>query len=89
MYLVLQPSTPEKELTRMNVKEHVPPSLYAFLRAKGSEWDAPLWGKPLLPPPIPEESSLANWSARLELPLKAGTAAEKQQPSGAGIPGEQ
>ncbi|HRE86583.1 MAG TPA: penicillin acylase family protein [Accumulibacter sp.] len=70
MYLVLQPSTPEKKLTRMNVKERVPESLYAFLRAKGSEWDAPLWGKPLLPPSIPEESSLANWSARLELPLK-------------------
>jgi len=70
MYLVLQPSTAEKKLTRLNVKERVPESLYAFLRGKGSEWDAPLWGEPLLPPAIPEASSLGNWSAKLELPLK-------------------
>jgi penicillin amidase len=71
MYLVLQPPTPEKKLTRLNVKERVPESLYAFVRGRGSEWDAPLWGEPLLPPAIPDESSLANWSARLELPLQA------------------
>ncbi|EXI78215.1 MAG: Acyl-homoserine lactone acylase QuiP precursor [Candidatus Accumulibacter appositus] len=80
MYLVLQPPTPEKKLTRLNVKEHVPESLYAFVRGRGTEWDAPLWGEPLLPPAIPEESSLANWSAKLELPLQARDRPEPSLP---------
>lgn len=80
MYLVLQPSTPEKKLTRMIVKRLVPASLYSFLRAKGSEWDAPLWGEPLAELPIPERSTLGDWSPSVKLPLPASDRLEPAFP---------
>lgn len=80
MYLVLQASTPEKELTRLKVKNLTPSSLYAFLRAPGTQWDAPLWGEPLLPTPIPSEDSLGGWRAHVDVPLKRSEGIEPAFP---------
>jgi penicillin amidase len=54
MYLDLQgygANTRELALGRMRAA--LPPSLYAFLTAQGTEWDAPLLGRPFGDPEIP------------------------------------
>ncbi|NQD37279.1 penicillin acylase family protein [Permianibacter sp. IMCC34836] len=69
MYLTLQASDGEVELTRLQAKQHLPAALYNFLRAPGSDWDAPLFGEALQASPLPDAASLANWQARLDTPI--------------------
>lgn len=69
MYLTLQSADGAVELTRWRASQLLPPALYAFLRAPGSEWDAPLFGEALAPLPVPTAASLANWQPRLDQPI--------------------
>ena len=69
MYLTLQASDGRTELTRQRARQLLPPALYSFLRAPGSEWDAPLFGEPLNATGIPRAESLANWQPQLRAPI--------------------
>lgn len=69
MYLTLQASDGNTELSRLRARQLLPEALYAFLRAPGSEWDAPLFGEPLSALPVPTAAQLAGWQAKLDGPL--------------------
>ena len=69
MYLTLQASDGSAELTRQRARQMLPPALYRFLRAPGSEWDAPLFGDALAAAAIPSADALASWQPRLSAPI--------------------
>ena len=46
MYFDLQDSANTRELRQWELRQHLPPALYALLAHDGSEWDAPLFGPP-------------------------------------------
>lgn len=58
MFFELQDETGRFESDRALMQELLPPSLYAFLASPGTEWDAPLVGELLEPPPIPTEEEI-------------------------------
>jgi penicillin amidase len=53
MYMELQDQENHRESERGMMQEVLPPDLYAFLNAGGTEWDAPIEGAPIPTPPIP------------------------------------
>jgi len=53
MYLDLQGMQKDREATLGVMHATLPPALYAFLAPAGTEWDAPLQGAALQPPPPP------------------------------------
>ncbi|HEY4369914.1 MAG TPA: penicillin acylase family protein [Steroidobacteraceae bacterium] len=53
MYLSLNDASGEEELARAQLREALPPELFAFLHPIGTEWDAPIVGGPWRAPPIP------------------------------------
>ena len=54
LYIDLQADNPEAESNRGLMRDVLPPKLAEFLDPRGSvEWDAPLFGGPITPPPIP------------------------------------
>lgn len=69
MYLTLQASDGRTELTRQRARQLLPPALYRFLRAPGSEWDAPLFGEALAATAIPPADALASWQPQLSAPI--------------------
>lgn len=69
MYLTLQASDGEVELARRQAKQLLPAELYHFLRAPGSEWDAPLFGSALTASAIPGAEQLGSWRPQLDGPI--------------------
>ncbi len=69
MYLTLQAADGKVEQTRALARKQLPPALYDFLRAPGSEWDAPLFGDSLAAIAIPEPTALAGWQPTLTAPI--------------------
>ncbi len=53
MYLDLQGMQKDRETTLGVMHDTLPPALYTFLAPAGTEWDAPLQGPALQPPPPP------------------------------------
>jgi penicillin amidase len=53
MFLTLNDESGSVEASLDRLHERVPPALFAFLTPTGTEWDAPLLGKPWTQPPIP------------------------------------
>jgi penicillin amidase len=53
MYLTLQGELPGQESTLGLMHDLLPPALFEFLAAKGTEWDAPLEGEPFGQPSVP------------------------------------
>jgi penicillin amidase len=53
MYLDLQGMQENREATLGVMHDTLPPALFEFLAPRGTEWDAPLQGKALVPPPPP------------------------------------
>jgi penicillin G amidase len=75
MYLNLNDSTGEEELARSQLRDALPPEVFAFLYPLGTEWDAPISGGVWRVPPIPPATTydlrrLATQTARLALPSK-------------------
>ena len=58
MYEQLTYSRFAAESSRGIVHDNVPQALYAFLYQRGTEWDAPLSGAPMVPVPIPLASEV-------------------------------
>ena len=80
MYLVLQHSDVDKELTRLRVKKAIPEPLFAYFDAKGTIWDAPLWGEPMPLVAMPSAEQLPNWQPKIDLPLDFNRRAESVFP---------
>ncbi len=53
MYLGLNDSSGATELARAQLRETLPPEVFAFLHPLGTEWDAPITGGVWRAPPIP------------------------------------
>lgn len=53
MYFDLQDSENRRELQLEQLRSALPPELYAFLTASGTEWDAPIVGGAYADPPVP------------------------------------
>ena len=53
MYLNLNDSSGEEELARAQLRETLPPEMFAFLHPLGTEWDAPVVGGTWRGAPIP------------------------------------
>ena len=53
MFLRLQDDTGRREATLAVMHDTLPPPVYAFLSPRGTEWDAPIAGDALVPPPVP------------------------------------
>jgi penicillin amidase len=58
MFLTLQDEQPARESALGLMHDVLPPEVFAFLAPRGTEWDAPLEGGPLPPPPVPEAAVL-------------------------------
>jgi len=85
MYLNLNDSSGNEELARSQLREVLPPALFAFLSPLGTEWDAPVAGGTIRPPPVPapEVFDLRSGGARsaaLATPRTAGVLEEKTFP---------
>ena len=66
MYLNLNDSTGAEELARAQLREVLPPAMFAFIAPLGTEWDAPMTGGTIRPAPIPsaEVFTLRDGEAR-------------------------
>jgi penicillin amidase len=53
MYLNLNDSTGSEELTRLQLRDALPPAMFAFLAPLGTEWDAPMQGGTIRSATIP------------------------------------
>ena len=53
MYFALNDERGKHDSDRGLLRDLLPPELVAYLTADGTEWDAPLEGGPILPPPMP------------------------------------
>ncbi|MFY9820595.1 MAG: penicillin acylase family protein [Thermoanaerobaculia bacterium] len=53
MFLELNDGTGSREADLGVLQKRVPPGLFDFLAPRGTEWDAPLVGSAITPPPIP------------------------------------
>jgi penicillin amidase len=53
MYFDLQSAEDKHESQLALMREVLPPALFRFLSASGTQWDAPVVGKPLETPPLP------------------------------------
>jgi penicillin G amidase len=53
MYLNLNDSSGGEDLARARLREVLPPAMFAFIEPLGTEWDAPMLGGTVRPPPIP------------------------------------
>lgn len=53
MYFDLQSADDHRESQLALMRETLPPALFRFLSASGTQWDAPIIGKPIETPPFP------------------------------------
>lgn len=53
MYLSLDDHTASRESSRSALHAVLPQPIYELLEPLGTEWDAPLLGEPIAPPPVP------------------------------------
>ncbi|HSN18040.1 MAG TPA: penicillin acylase family protein [Gammaproteobacteria bacterium] len=53
MYFDLQSAEDRRESQLALMRETLPPALFRFLSAPGTQWDAPIVGKPMETPPFP------------------------------------
>ncbi|HSS47688.1 MAG TPA: penicillin acylase family protein [Thermoanaerobaculia bacterium] len=53
MFLELNDGTGSREFELGELQKRVPPAMFEFLAPRGTEWDAPLVGAAIEPPPIP------------------------------------
>lgn len=82
MYLNLNDSSGSEEVTRLQLRDALPPAMFAFIAPLGTEWDAPIAGGTIRSATIPgpdvfdlrESSSRA---AALSAPRTAGIMEEK------------
>jgi penicillin amidase len=58
MFNTLQGRQPQFEATFGTMRETLPPAVYGFLTAHGSDWDAPVTGGRFVRPPIPDAATL-------------------------------
>ncbi|WP_129775475.1 penicillin acylase family protein [Peristeroidobacter soli] len=82
MYLNLNDSSGSEELTRLQLRDALPPAMFAFLSPLGTEWDAPMQGGTIRSATIPGPDVFdlregASRSAALSAPRTAGTMEEK------------
>lgn len=82
MYLNLNDSSGSEELANLQLREVLPPAMYAYIAPLGTEWDAPMLGGTIRPAPIPggEVFTLrqgAASTAALTTPGTAGLLEEK------------
>lgn len=75
MYLNLNDSSGSEELARAQLREALPPAMFAFIAPLGTEWDAPMQGGTIRPAPVPsaEIFSLRNGAARTAALTTPGT----------------
>jgi penicillin G amidase len=66
MYLNLNDSDGSDELARLQLRQVLPPAMFAFLAPLGTEWDAPMSGGTIRPAPVPgpEVFTVRNGPAR-------------------------
>lgn len=77
MYFTLQDSGNTRELKLERMRAALPPEVFAFLTAAGSEWDAPLQGDPLPDPPVPSTAAIDLRGTEIaDPPLDTPTASE-------------
>ncbi len=82
MYLNLNDSTGSEELSRLQLRDALPPAMFAFLAPLGTEWDAPMAGGTIRSATIPGPDVFdlrdgAARSAALSAPRTTGTMEEK------------
>jgi len=58
MFFDLQGGSNERELKLERMRAVLAPSVFSFLTAPGTDWDAPLVGEPLADPPFPREEEI-------------------------------
>lgn len=75
MYLNLNDSNGSEELARAQLREVLPPAMFAYIAPLGTEWDAPIVGGTIRPAPIPgpEVFTLRQGAARTAALTVPGT----------------
>jgi penicillin amidase len=86
MYLNLNDSSGSEELARAQLREVLPPEMFAFIEPLGTEWDAPMLGGTIRPAPIPgpEIFSLRKGSASTAALTTPGTVGPLEEKTFAG-----
>jgi penicillin amidase len=82
MYLNLNDSSGSEEVTRLQLRDALPPAMFAFIAPLGTEWDAPIAGGTIRSATIPGPDVFdlregASRTAALTAPRTAGTMEEK------------
>jgi penicillin amidase len=70
MFNTLQGRQPQFEATFGTMRDTLPPAVYDFLTARGSQWDAPVTGGRFIRPPVPD---VATFDLRAALPADSST----------------
>jgi penicillin amidase len=76
MFNTLQGRQPQFEATFGTMRDTLPPAVYEFLTARGSEWDTPVTGGRFVRPPVPEATTL---DLRAALAAAPGVATDARQ----------
>ena len=66
MFNTLQGRQAQFEATFGTLRDTLPPAMYDFLTARGSEWDAPVTGGRFLRPPVPSRRVRSSRRERTE-----------------------
>jgi penicillin amidase len=87
MFLELNDGTGSRETELGDLQTMVPPAMFEFLAPRGTEWDAPLVGPAIAPPPIPGPEVMdlrkqATTPARGALPKLPGEPTEEISAAG-------
>lgn len=82
MYLNLNDSSGSEELARLQLRDALPPAMFAFISPLGTEWDAPIAGGTIRSATIPGPDIFdlregSSRSAALSAPRTRGTMEEK------------
>jgi penicillin amidase len=80
MYLNLNDSSGDDELSRARLREVLPAEVFAFLHPLGTEWDAPIAGGVWRSPPLPSQEvfDLSRHTTAVSVPPAATGSLEEQ-----------
>ncbi|WP_242112164.1 penicillin acylase family protein [Luteimonas aquatica] len=79
MYFDLQDSRDEREYALWQIRQHVPPALYALLSLDGTPWDAPLFGATRPDAVLPDAQTLDL--RKLPMPAQPRPFASQEEPA--------
>ena len=76
MFFNLQDASNSRELKLERMRAALPPAVFAFLTAAGTEWDAPLFSEPLADPALPSAAEFDLRQTEIHTPVDSAASSE-------------